>query len=175
MRILKRLAPLAVAATILTSSVTAFAATQADVIKALKSAGVPEVYVIKAENYFKTNTLTETQNSAVVGQINEAKDIVKAAGTTDYTKLSQGDKEKVLNAIEAAASAANLNVSVTKDASGKAVITLVDAKGQVVVAANASELDLKKTGNDSTVLVLGAFMVIAAAGSLLVVRRKVTA
>ena len=174
MRILKRLAPLAVAATVLASSTTVFAATQADVVKALKGAGVPEVYVIKAENYFKTNTLTEAQSSAVVAEVNEAKDIVQKAKATDFNNLSQKDKDAILDAVKSAASVANLNVNVSKDASGKVIVTLVDAKGQTVVSASANELDLKKTGNDSTVLVLGSFMVIAAAGSLLVVR-KVTA
>jgi hypothetical protein len=173
-KLIKKLAPLAVAASILVSSTTAFAATQADVVKALKDAKVPEVYIIKAENYLKTNTLTDAQSSAVIAQINEVDKIMDNAKVYDFTKLTQTDKDKVIAAVKSAATSANLNVSFTKNAAGQTVVTLVDSNGQTVLAASTNEVDMKKTGNNSTVLILGSFMVIAAAGSLLVVK-KVTA
>ena len=48
-------------ALVIGTSVTAFAAPNDDIIAALKSAKVPATYIIQAENYLKTTTITEAQ------------------------------------------------------------------------------------------------------------------
>lgn len=174
MSIRKRLFGLALATSIIAaSSVTAFAATEADVIKALKDANVPETYIIKAENYLKTVDLTEAQATSVNAEVKKAADIMKKENVTDVSKLSSASKDAVLNSVKAAATAANLNVNIVKNAAGVNEISLTNASGQEVLRLAANEATMKKTGSNATlVFAIGGMLVIAAAGSVFVARKS---
>ncbi|GIM30251.1 hypothetical protein CPJCM30710_29170 [Clostridium polyendosporum] len=166
---------LAVATLVVGTSVTAFAKPKDDVVKALKQAKAPDVYIIKTENYLKTNTLTEAQTKEVVSQIDKIRDIVKAEKVSGISQLSKESKAQVLAAIEQAANAAGLTASLSKNVLGTYVLTLFDGNGKAVVSATADDIIMKKAGSGSFVLVLGSMMIIAAAGSLMFVKRVATA
>jgi len=152
------------------TSITVFAAPNDDVIAALKNANVPSTYVIQAENYLNTTTLTSAESSAVIAKIADAKSIVAASGVTDVTKLSAADKSAILADITSAGSAIGLNVSVTKLANGQFSIVSKDQSGTIVGSFTSNEV--KQTGMDNSIIYLGALMIILAAGSVFVLRRN---
>lgn len=172
MKLTKKLASLVLACSIVVgTSVTAMAATpNEDVIAALKAAKVPATYLIQAENYLKTATLTADQATAVKAQVTAVSNILTTAGVTDVTKLSTADKNKVIADITAAGTAVNLTVNATKQSDGKYAIIAKDTTGNTVVNFTAAEV--KQTGVNTTVIYAGALMIILAAGSVFVLRRN---
>ncbi|MEQ8196619.1 MAG: hypothetical protein ABRQ27_01180 [Clostridiaceae bacterium] len=154
-------------------SVTAFAATKNDIITALKNAGVPSVYVTKAQNYLKTHEVTDAQTATVVAEINHVMDLMKKENTTDLTKLSLSTKTEIMQSIKDAAAALGLTASFDRNASNKYVLTLRDADGNILLQTTAAEVKMKKTGSDSYVLLAGTVMIILAGTSLVIARRKV--
>ena len=152
------------------TSVTAFATPNDDAITALKNAKVPETYIIQAENYLKTTTLTAEESTAVVAQITEAAAILEASGQTDITKLSEADKNAIVANIVAAGEAIDLTVTVTKASNGQYAIVATDASGAIVV--NFASNDVKQTGMNSTIIFAGMLLVMLAAGSVFVLRRN---
>ena len=151
------------------TSITAFATPNDDAIAALKNAKVPATYVIQAENYLKTTTLTADQSAAVIAQITEANAIVNASGVTDLTKLSEADKNAVLENIVQAGKAIDLTVNVTKQSNGQYLVVAKDAAGNTVL--NLSSNEVKQTGMDNTIIYVGMLMIILSAGSVFVLRR----
>jgi hypothetical protein len=151
------------------TSITAFATPNEDAIAALKNAKVPATYVIQAENYLKTTTLTADQSAAVIAEITEANAIVNASGVTDLTKLSETDKNAVLAKIVEAGKAIDLTVNVTKQSNGQYLVVAKDASGNTVL--NFSSNEVKQTGMDSTIIYVGMLMIILSAGSVFVLRR----
>ncbi len=151
------------------TSITAFATPNEDAIAALKNAKVPATYVIQAENYLKTTTLTADQSAAVIEQITEANAIVNASGVTDLTKLSETDKNALLAKIVEAGKAIDLTVNVTKESNGQYLVVAKDASGNTVF--NFSSNEVKQTGMDSTIIYVGMLMIILSAGSVFVLRR----
>ena len=151
------------------TSITAFASPNDDIIAALKSAKVPATYLIQAENYLKTTTVTAEQSTAVIAQISEADAIVAAAGVTDITKLSAADKNAIIENIVAAGDAIDLTVSVTKQSNGQHLVVAKDASGNTVL--NFTSNEVKQTGMDNTIIYVGMLMIVLAAGSVFVLRR----
>jgi len=171
MKLFKKLSTFILTATlVIGTSVTVFAAPNDDVISALKNANLPTTYIIQAENYLKTTTLTAAQSSAVVAQITDAAAILDAAGVKDVTSLSAADKTSILANVTAAGNAIGLEVNVVKQANGQFAITATDANGNTVV--NFSSNEVKQTGLDNTLLYAGILMIILAAGSVFVLRKN---
>ena len=80
MKLTKKIASLFLtAALVVGTTVTAFAAPNDDVIQALKDAKIPQTYIIQAENYLKTTTLTAEQATAVRGQVAAAQKVMTDA------------------------------------------------------------------------------------------------
>lgn len=170
MNLLKKLTTLLLTtALVLGTSVIAFAAPNDDVITALNNAKVPATYVIQAENYLKTTTLTANEATSVVAQINDAAAIVEASGQTDITKLSADQKDQILANISAAGAAIGLDVSIDKLSNGQFSIIAKENDGTTV--ASFSSNAVKQTGMDTTLVYAGLLMIILAAGSVFVLRK----
>jgi len=171
MKLFKKLSTLILTvALVVGTSVTVFAAPNDDVISALTNANLPATYIIQAENYLKTNTLTAAQSSAVVAKISDATAIMNAAGVKDISTLSATDKASVLADVTSAGNAIGLTINVVKQANGQFAITATDANGNIVV--NFSSNEVKQTGLDNTLLYAGILMIILAAGSVFVLRKN---
>jgi ABC-type transport system substrate-binding protein len=151
---------------------TAFAASNDDVITALKDAKIPETYIIQAENYLKTRELTSDEVGAVITQINKAAAVMDEAGTKDVTKLSSENKQEILAIVADAGEAVGVTVSIKKSSNGTYTVIGTDASGKEV--ANFTAKEVKQTGIDYTVLLLGAALILAAIGSTVVVKRQVS-
>jgi hypothetical protein len=156
---------------LLSMAAPAFAAGNDDVIKALKDAKVPETYIIQAENYLKTRQLTSDEANAVIAQINEAAAIMDKAGTKDVTKLSTEDKQEILALVSKAGDAVGVKVSVKKNSNGTYSVIGTDAAGNEV--ANFTAREVKQTGIDYTVMLLGVALILAAIGSSFAIKRYV--
>jgi hypothetical protein len=152
------------------TTITAFATPNDDTIAALKNAKVPATYIIQAENYLKTNTLTADQSVAIIAQITEAGDILKASGITDLTKLSAADRDKILQNVVDAGNAIGLTVNVAKESNGQFSIAAVNDAGESVL--NLTSNEVKQTGLDNTIIYVGGLIIILAASSALVLRKK---
>jgi len=171
MKLTKKIASLFLtAALVVGTTVTAFAAPNDDVIQALKDAKVPQTYIIQAENYLKTATLTADQATAVKAQISVAQKVMKDAGTTDASKLTQAQKQQVITSVTEAGKAVGLTVTVTKQSTGKFEVVAKDAAGKVVASFTSNEV--KQTGVNTTVIYVGALMMVLAAGSVVAIRRN---
>jgi uncharacterized protein VirK/YbjX len=152
------------------TSITAFATPNDDTITALKNAKVPATYIIQAENYLKTNTLTADQSVAIVAQITEAGNVLKASGITDLTKLNDADRDKILQNVVAAGNSIGLAMNATKQSNGQFSIVAVNAGGESVL--NLTSNQVKQTGLDNTIIYVGGLMILLAAGSALILRKK---
>ncbi len=131
---------------VLAMSITAFAATPNDDVKAaLTEAGVTGTYLDEAVKFLANNTLTADQAEVVVAQIKEAK---KTAGEAkSVADLSADQISKIKANIETAAAKVGAKVSFADK-----TISVTDAKGNpYTVSSNP----VKATGATTTATVAG--------------------
>ena len=131
---------------------------------------MPATYIIQAENYLKTRTLTEAQATAVIAQIKNAADVYEATGVNAITMLSAADKNEILSYITAAAKAIDLTITIAKQSNGQYLIVLKDMSGNIVASFSSSQV--KQTGMDNSIIYVGMLIVVLAAGSVFVLRRN---
>ena len=152
---------------------TALAAPNDDMIQALKDAKIPSTYIIQAENYLKTRELTQAEANTAITQVKKAADIMEKAGTKDLTKLSNADKQQILAIVVDAGAANGITISIKKGSNGTYTISGADSTGKEVI--NFSSKEVKQTGSNDILLLLGAVFMIAAAGSIFAIKRYVSA
>ncbi len=140
----------------LAMSITAFAATEDDIIKELKAAGVPDTYVAQAEQYLANNDVTADQADGVIDEIKAAK--ATAGDVTDVKKLNADQKAAIIKNVEAAGKA--MDAVVTVDTKNNKV-TITDKNGKEYVV---EENPVKPTG----VSVYATYAVVAAMAMVLV-------
>jgi len=141
-------------------------------LAALKDSGLPDIYLIKLQNYFKTHHITQLQLNIIIIKYNYVDDIMEKEKTKDVSKLSPEGKSEVIKTVKEAAQEADLTVVVNKNAAGREVIVLKDTQSNVVLEETAYEGKMKRTGNDKYVVLLGTVMIILAGISLVFIKRK---
>lgn len=147
------------AAVALNASAAGLDASKQKIMDALKSSfkvdgkivSLPDDILTQAENYLKRDdvTITASQADSIVRQVNEAAEIVKAAGATKIADLKAADKTAILGKIQKAAEVVNLTVAVD---SSKNVISILS--GDQLVATD--EAALKVTGPNPASLIIFA-------------------
>ena len=147
------------AAVALNASAAGLDANKQKIMDALKSSfkvdgkivSLPADILTQAENYLKRDdvTITASQADSIVRQVNEAAEIVKAAGATKVADIKPADKSAVLDKIQKAAEVVNLTVAVD---SSKNVISILS--GDQLVATD--EAALKVTGPNPASLIIFA-------------------
>lgn len=156
---------LALALVFLGTSTSVSAASESDIIATLNDAGVPAVYVTQAENYLRANDVTDAEADQIISRINNAAAI--ANGVTDLSQLSQEQLQAILAEATAAASVLGLTLSFEDG-----VVTFFDADNSVVAQLSMDGNEVKQTGSSYTYLVAGLGLVVAAAGSAVLLKRK---
>lgn len=151
----------------------ALAAPNDDVISALKANHVPNDYIIQAENYMKNHTLTQSQADTVIAQIEKANDIMEAAGTKNYEELSSSDKNAIIKAINTAADAIGLEISVQEQANERYHYVVKDSSGKIV--ADFTSSSVKQTGLNNSFVFGGMLLLVLSAGSFIVLRKRALA
>lgn len=200
MKLRKKLLTIALTAALtIGATVTAFAATtKDDVISALKAAGATADQVTAATNYLNSSSADLTKLDDVKAQIDTVSAVLKNAGVTDVTKLSSADKATVIAAVQAAATDVKANVAVSTDSTtGKRDLTVKDASGNTLVTITGAQAastnpaagatataatttttasagaSLQHTAtNYGNLMVVGAVLVLGAAGSFALLKRK---
>lgn len=163
---------------LLATPVTALAAGTTDeneekIIAELQAANVPAEYVSQAKNYFMQDdvTITATQASTVIANIDDASAIAKEAGIKSVEDLKKADSavvDQIMSKASSAAAAADLSVSFDTKA-GTAVVT--DKNGKVVATA---DVKTKKTGADSVSAAVAVALLGATVAGLAVASKKKT-
>lgn len=133
---------------VLAMSITAFAATNNDVLGALKGHVSGDVYG-QVEAFLSENKLTEAELTAVKGYVDAA--VKEANGVTDVTKLTAEQKKNIKNDILAAAGEIkSVKVDVNFDAASNSVVVKAGDK-TYTAKANA----VQATGVSTTATVAG--------------------
>lgn len=161
----KFLAVLAVALFFFGTSTSVSAASENDIISALNNAGVPAVYVTQAENYLKANDVTDAEADQILTNIKNAAAI--ANGVTDISQLTQEQLQAILSEATSAASVLGLTLTLSDG-----VVTFNDASNNTVAQFSLSGNEVKQTGSSYIYLVSGLSLLVAAAGSAVVLKRK---
>jgi len=173
MKFYKTLSGLVLAASLVVGSTTTFAATNTEVMTALKALpGVTSSQLASAENYLTANQIDASKLDTAKANIDAVATLATAKGVTDITKLSAEDKATVVNKIETAASAIGLNATLST-VNGKAVISLTDSNGKLVASfGSTSGTAMKTTGTDNGNLMAVGGAMIALAAAALAFRKK---
>lgn len=150
------------------SSASVFAATEDDIIQALRDAKVPETYIIQAENYLKENDVTSEDASAIIAKIEDSKAILDAAGVTNVTELSDADKQELLDNVRSAGEVLDLTFTISAS-NGSYDVVVTDAEGAVVTEFKSNQVN--QTGANP-IMFVGGFVLIAAAAAFLMINRK---
>ncbi len=168
------------------TSITAFAATNNDVITALTSAGANASTISMATSYL--NSHSSISSSSLNSAVTDIK-AVQAMGVTSlaqFSALSATDKAIVAADIKAAAS--SLGITITKNANGTftatdstgAVLETIGANGTTVATTTGVAGQSAVTGkagnttatNYGNLLALGAIIAAAGAGALAISKKK---
>jgi len=159
---------LVILVTMMTCAAVVSAATESDIITALKSAGVPASYIASAESYLAKSdvVLTAAQSDAIIVDINDA--VAIAAGQKSYSKLTGDQKSKIAAEITDAAKILGMTTSYSSTAG----LSIIDSTGKVLITVNTEDA-VKQTGFDYTIVIVGLAL-IGTAGVSAVVIRKVT-
>ncbi|HAE61470.1 MAG TPA: hypothetical protein DCG38_03950 [Eubacteriaceae bacterium] len=154
------------------SSASVFAATEDDIIQALRDAKVPETYIIQAENYLKENDVASEDASAIIAKIEDSKAILDAAGVTNVTELSDADKQELLDNVRSAGEVLDLTFTISAS-NGSYDVVVTDAEGAVVTEFKSNQVN--QTGANPIMFVGGFALISAAAAFLMINRKKVAA
>lgn len=120
-----------------------------------------------AKNYLLSHVLTDNQISSVLNQIESAKAYIQNNKITDLDSIKGEHGQKILQYVQAAASALNLNVTINSDGT----ISLKDVNGKIVYSSSGV---IKKTGYDfsQTVMVSGALVLLLLSVSVFSIKIK---
>lgn len=164
------------------SGTSVYAATENDIIIALEATNVPAHYVQQAKNYLQANDVSSAQADELVGYIYNAKEIVDASGAVNVGDLSRAEVLAIFDEITAAASVLNMTVTLNAnegilyDADGTVVFTAsikgvsgyLNGTGNGTISVN----EVKQTGASNLYLVSGLALLVAAAGSVVIAKKR---
>ena len=140
----------------------ASAATVTDVVAALRASNVKEVYVLAAESYLNSRTLTSAQCEEIILRINNVNTIT--GDRLELSELSLSEKQAILSEFAAAGTALGLTVSVVDGD-----VTVMDGDDEVFYADGPDVV--KQTGFDYSILLYG-FGALALATAIAVALRR---
>lgn len=154
--------------------------TKDDIMKELKAGvtvngvvvTVPEKYTKVAQDFLDANELTQTQIDQVYAEGQKAKEVVKASGVTDLTKLPTAKVNEVMEIAKTAAT----KVGAKLNFDGKE-IKVVDKSGKTFTVA-AGNLPIKPTGTDantSNAVILSVMILAVLSAASVVVFKSRTA
>lgn len=151
-------------------SITAFAATENDIIEALRNAGIAQQYITQAEKFLADNDVSATQADAVITQINAAKTTAKGATTLEAMTADQ--KAAIIENIKAAATAVGATATIDT-VKNEVTISKVDAAGKTnVYVASANVGQPTGVSTYATVTVIAGLAIALVACGVVVSKKK---
>lgn len=130
---------------------------------------VPEGYVNQATDFLKKNDVTADQTTAILGEIESVKTVMKENKITDVKNI----KGAVANDILAHAQAAAKTVGVTLKVGTDGTLTALDANGKEIFTLNKDGSPIKPTGDDySSMFAMTGAIALLLAGAGVVASKK---
>ena len=141
-----------------------------DVFTALEDANVPEAYILQARAYFDENPMTEDQANVIMQHIEAA--LVIADGKTRASELTSTQRGEIFQELVKAGQVLNLTVTYEGATNyEKGTVYVRDQQNNVVFMVTAADV-IKHTGFDYSIVLAGAGVLVLAAGSALLIRRR---
>ena len=129
--------------------------------------GMRESDKVKVERYLADYPVTEAQANEIVAKVQEAIDIMKAAGTTKYSKLTSEEQARIKTIANEIANIIDVTLVLRADS------VEVYKNGKLIETVTFSNTGkLAYTGNNNIVLVVSSIAIIALA-TVAVARKKV--
>ena len=124
-----------------------------------KKYGMTSADKVKVERYLSENTVTDEQANAIVAKADEAIAIMEAAGTTDYSKLTDAQKDQVKSIANSAADIIDVKLVFKKY-----TVEIYNNAGKLIETIGNNNGKLAYTGNNvNVVLTTSVIAVIALA------------
>ncbi len=124
-----------------------------------KKYGMTSADKVKVERYLSENTVTDEQANAIVAKADEAIAVMEAAGTTDYRKLTDAQKDQVKSIANSAADIIDIKLVFKKN-----TVEIYNNAGKLIETIGNNNGKLAYTGNNvNVVLTTSVIAVIALA------------
>ncbi len=124
-----------------------------------KKYGMTSADKVKVERYLSENTVTDEQANAIVAKADEAIAVMEAAGTTDYSKLTDAQKDQVKSIANSAADIIDVKLVFKKN-----IVEIYNNAGKLIETIGNNNGKLAYTGNNvNVVLTTSVIAVIALA------------
>ena len=124
-----------------------------------KKYGMTSADKVKVERYLSENTVTDEQANAIVAKTDEAIAVMEAAGTTDYRKLTDAQKDQVKSIANSAADIIDVKLVFKKN-----TVEIYNNAGKLIETIGNNNGKLAYTGNNvNVVLTTSVIAVIALA------------
>ena len=124
-----------------------------------KRYGMTSADKVKVERYLSENTVTDEQANAIVAKADEAIAVMEAAGTTDYSKLTDAQKDQVKSIANSAADIIDVKLVFKKN-----TVEIYNNAGKLIETIGNNNGKLAYTGNNvNVVLTTSVIAVIALA------------
>ena len=119
--------------------------------------GMTSADKVKIERYLSENTVTDEQANAIVAKADEAIAVMEAAGTTDYSKLTDAQKDKLKSIANSAASIIDVKLVFKKN-----TVEIYDNAGKLIETIGQNNGKLAYTGNNVNVVLTTSVIAIIA-------------
>ena len=124
-----------------------------------KKYGMTSADKVKVERYLSENTVTDEQANAIVAKADEAIAVMEAAGTTDYSKLTDAQKDQIKSVANSAADIIDVKLVFKKN-----TVEIYNNAGKLIETIGNNNGKLAYTGNNvNVVLTTSVIAVIALA------------
>ena len=123
---------------------------------------------VKVERYLSENPVTEEQANAIIAKADEAIVVMESAGTTDYNKLTNAQKDQLKSIANSAASIVDVKLVFKKG-----TVERYDNKGKLIETVGQNNGKLAYTGNNVNVVLTTSVIAIIALAITVVTKRTV--
>ena len=122
-----------------------------------KKYGMTSADKVKVERYLSENTVTDEQANAIVAKADEAIAVMEAAGTTDYRKLTDAQKDQVKSIANSAADIIDVKLVFKKN-----TVEIYNNAGKLIETIGNNNGKLAYTGNNVNVVLTTSVIVVIA-------------
>ena len=129
--------------------------------------GMTSADKVKIERYLSENTVTDEQANAIVAKADEAIAVMEAAGTTDYSKLTDAQKDQLKSIANSAASIVDVKLVFKKGS-----VEIYDNTGKLIETVGQNNGKLAYTGNNVNVVLTTSVIAIIALAITVATKRN---
>lgn len=131
-----------------------------------KKYGMTSADKVKVERYLSENTVTDEQANAIVAKADEAIAVMEAAGTTDYSKLTDAQKDQVKSIANSAADIIDVKLVFKKN-----TVEIYNNAGKLIETIGNNNGKLAYTGNNVNVVLTTSVIAVIALAITVVTKR----